>query len=170
MNSMIDGKVPARKISDLTDEELATFETNYRKRQKTEGGIFTLEEILSEQSRRLARQWNIPTLLRAIVENRQQGDGLTEYNDLWRLMSPNRPWKGQGPLVIVMQALDALNRYIVAEGLPLYTILVVNGATRTLRAKAIENLYYRCRELGRQVGPDIDSFVERERARALGPN
>jgi len=66
-----------------------------------------------------------------------------------------------------MEVLDVLNRYLVAEGLPLHTILVVNGATRTLRKKAIESLYFRCRALGREVGPDVDAFVERERSRAL---
>ena len=167
MNSDPDKKAPVRRISDLTDEQLATFEAKYRKRQVRSGGIFSLDELVREKQRRLAKQWNIPGLLRVILENRRLGDGLTVYKDLWNVMFPGEAWKGQYSLKIVMDALDALNRYIVAEGLPLHTILVVNGATRTLRAKAIENLYYRCRALGRHVGHDIDAFVDRERARAL---
>ncbi len=167
MNSDPDKKAPVRRISDLTDEQLATFEANYRKRQVRSGGIFSLDELVREKQRRLAKQWNIPGLLRVILENRQVGDGLTLYKELWNVLFPGEAWKGRYSVKIVMEALDALNRYIVAEGLPLHTILVVNSATRTLRAKAIESLYFRCRELGREVGPDVDAFVERERARAL---
>jgi hypothetical protein len=167
MNSVLDKKVSIRRISDLTDEEITTFINNYFKRKVSTGGIFTLEELLIEQAQRLAKQWNIPGLLRVILENRQVGDGLTEYKALWHVMFPDQDWKGRYSLWIVMEVLDAMNRYSVALGLPLYTALVVPCATRRLTRKAIENLYDRARELGRDVGPDVDSFLDREQTRAL---
>jgi hypothetical protein len=109
MNSDPDKKAPARRISDLTDEEITTFIENYTRRNVQFGGIFTLQELLAEQNRRLAKQWNIPGLLRVILENRQLGDGLTVYKDLWNVMFPGEAWKGRYSVKIVMEVtvLDA---------------------------------------------------------------
>jgi hypothetical protein len=39
-------------IEQLSDEQLDTFESNYRKAKKTEGGKYSLSEILLEKLRR----------------------------------------------------------------------------------------------------------------------
>lgn len=40
-------------ISDLSNQELDQFEANYRRTKKTEGGKYSLSEILLEKNRRL---------------------------------------------------------------------------------------------------------------------
>ncbi|MDA9478910.1 hypothetical protein XI03_31385 [Bradyrhizobium sp. CCBAU 65884] len=157
-------------VDELTDEQLDTFEANYRRVNKTEGGKYSLSEILLEKLRRKPTAFGTREVAAKILElARGSDDGLCTYGQIWSEFRPNAPWEGHKTLSIVASSLGRVVHYCVTNDLPILTTLVVQTGTRQLSEKAIQNIYNDCRELGVRVGPDPDAFVRKQvdLARAL---
>jgi hypothetical protein len=149
-------------ISDLTDRQLDIWEANYRRAHKTEGGKYTLSEILLEKKRRKPSAFGVRELAVKIIELATLSeDGLVTYSDLWNAFRPDR-WTGHKSLAIMSDSLDRVIHYCVTNRLPIVTVLVVQKGTRTLSEKAICNIYDECRELGVDVGVDPSKFIDKQ--------
>jgi hypothetical protein len=71
-------------ISDLSDTELDRFEASYRRAHKTEGGKYSLSEILLEKRRRAPSVFGVREVAAKIVELATlSDDGLVTYGDIW---------------------------------------------------------------------------------------
>jgi hypothetical protein len=153
-------------ISDLTDAQLDSFEANYRRRNVTEGGKYSLSEILLEKKRRRPCEFGVREVAAKIIELAAASeDGLVAYSDIWSAFRAD-PWTGHKSLTIISDALDRVIYYCVINDLPILTVLVVQKNTRTLSAEAIQNIYEACRDLGVDVGLDPRTFVKREMERS----
>jgi hypothetical protein len=147
-------------ISDFSDAELDSFEVNYRKAGKTEGGKYSLHEVLLEKLRRKPNPFGVREVATKIIElARNSNDGLLTYGDIWTVFRPNTPWEGHKTLRIVADSLGRVVHYCVMNNLPILTVLVVRADNRKLSSKAIGNIYNECRELGVNVGLDPNAFV-----------
>ncbi|QIG97184.1 hypothetical protein [Bradyrhizobium sp. 6(2017)] len=147
-------------IEQLSDEQLDTFESNYRKAKKTEGGKYSLSEILLEKLRRKPAVFGTRQVAAKIIELAQKSeDGLCTYGQIWSEFRPNTPWEGHKTLSVVASSLGRVVHYCVTNDLPILTTLVVQTGTRRLSHEAIQNIYHECRELGVSVGPDPEVFV-----------
>lgn len=150
-------------ISDLSNDELDNFEANYRRTDRTEGGKYTLAEILLEKKRRKPSPFGVREVAAKIIELAAASeDGLVTYGEIWKAFSPNVAWEGHRTLRIVADSLERVIQYCVMHGLPILTVLVVRTGERTLSSQAIERIYQECRELGVNVGPDPKAFADRQ--------
>src|ERR1700686_3429055 len=117
-------------IEDLTDDQLENFAANYRRSKRTEGGKYTLSEILLEQRRRSPSPFGTREIAAKILElARQSNDGFLTYGELWQSFRPDSPWLGNGTQRIVAHSLSRVIGYCVRHKLPIITVLVVRGAT-----------------------------------------
>lgn len=156
-------KLPVRPVSSLTDQELANLIQNHRAKGKVEGALWPLKDIMREVQLRIASEWDTAGLRRVIFDNfKRPGDGLTTYKNAWHCLYPHLPFKGCNSKRIVMKALNALNNDSAVKGDPLWAVLVVPTGRRRLTDKAKKNLYEKARDLGRDVGPDIEQFIAQE--------
>lgn len=106
-------------ISNLSDAELDAFEENYRKASKTEGGKFSLREILLEKMRRRPNPFGVREVAAKIIElANSTNDGLLTYGDIWSAFRPNLPWEGHNTLRIVADSLGRVVHYCVMNKLP----------------------------------------------------
>ena len=145
-------------IEQLSDEQLDAFESNYRKAKKTDGGKYSLSEILLEKLRRKPAVFGTRRVAAKIIELAQQSeDGLCTYGQIWSEFRPNTPSSSLGRVV----------HYCVKNNLPILTTLVVQTGTRRLSHEAIQNIYNECRELGVSVGSDPFVRTQAELARRL---
>ena len=64
---------------------------------------------------------------------------------------------------IMGNALSRVVGYCVQHGLPIITVLVVQSGSRALDPKAVVNIANDARDLGVEVGPEPDKFIERQR-------
>ena len=150
-------------ISDLSDKELDQFEANYRRTKKTEGGKYSLSEILLERNRRKPSPFGVREVAAKIIELAAASkDGLVTYGELWNAFSPNSPWEGHKNLRIVANSLYRVIYYCVTNRLPIITVLVVRANNRKLSDEAIANIYMECKELGVDVGLDPNAFVDNQ--------
>jgi hypothetical protein len=134
-------------ISDLTDSQLDRFEANYRQKNKTEGGIYSLGEIMLEKRRRKPSEFGARELAAKIIELAALSeDGLVSYSDLWSAFRSDT-WTGHKSLKIMSDGLDRVIHYCVINRLPIVTVLVVQKGTRALSPEAIDNIYSECMEL-----------------------
>jgi hypothetical protein len=148
-------------ISDLTDQQLDNLESNYRTAKKTDGGIYSLAEVLLEKKRRRPTPFRVREVAVKIIElARGSKDGLVTYGEIWNTFSPNTPWQGHKNLRIVADSLARVIEYCVTNKLPILTVLVVQTGNRKLSAQAIKNIYQECKELGVDVGLDPKEFVD----------
>jgi hypothetical protein len=84
-------------ISDLTDKQIASVIKRYRESSKTEGGPYSLADLLLEQKRRSPSEFPVVETAKAIIKmSKASHDGLVTYLDLWNEFRPGVPWKGQG--------------------------------------------------------------------------
>src|SRR5215212_2682712 len=89
-------------IEQLTDTELDAFEANYRKAKKTDGGKYSLAEILLEKLRRKPSAFGTYEVAGKIVElANKSDDGLCTYGQIWSEFRPNTPWEGHKTLSVV---------------------------------------------------------------------
>ena len=147
-------------IEQLSDEQLDAFESNYRKAKKTEGGKYSLSEILLEKLRRKPAVFGTREVAAKIIELAQQSaDGLCTYGQIWSEFGPSTPWEGHKTLAVVAPSLGRVVHYCVTNNLPILTTLVVQTGTRRLSHEVMQNIYNDCRELGVSVGPDPEAFV-----------
>jgi len=138
----------------------------YRARGLTEGGRYSLTELLQEVRRREVSPFPVVPMARAILEQSQASDdGLTTYKALWHAFT-NKPWKGNASQAQIGKALGQVIAYCSRQGLPVITTLVVRSDTRQLAEEAIINIYSEAREYGYDVSYDAQKFVEEQRARA----
>lgn len=162
---MLSGLMTAQKLS---DRQLAAMIANYRTRGVSEGGRWSLSELLLEERRRTPTAFPPREVASAIIRlSKGSPDGLASYHDIWREFLPDREWKGNAPRKIMADALYRAIGYCVDYDLPILTVLVVRKQQRRLSPEAVLNIYNECRELGIDVGPDPEKFVEAERAKAL---
>ena len=93
-------------IEQLTDDQLDSFESNYRKANKTDGGKFSLSELLLEKLRRKPATFGTRQVATKIVELAQNSeDGLCTYGQIWSEFRPNTPWEGHKTLAVVAASL-----------------------------------------------------------------
>jgi hypothetical protein len=150
-------------ISDLSNKELDRFEASYRRANRTEGGKYSLSEILLEKRRRKPSEFGVREVAAKIIELAAlSADGLVTYGDIWNAFRPGMPWEGHKTLRIVADSLYRVIHYCVTNKLPILTVLVVRGSNRRLTSEAIENIFNECRELGIDVGLDPKAFVDRQ--------
>src|ERR1700675_1560273 len=122
-------------IESLTDDQLENFAANYRRNKRTQGGKYSLSEILLEQRRRSPSPFGTREVAAKILElARQSNDGFLTYGELWRSFRPDSPWSGHGTQQIVAQSLFRVIGYCVRHQLPIITVLVVRGTSRRLSA------------------------------------
>jgi hypothetical protein len=139
-------------------------------RSKTEGGNYSLSEVLLEKKRRTPTNFGVRETAAKIVElSAASSDGLITYGDLWNASRPHTPWQGNKTQKLVSNALARVIHYCVVNRLPIITVRVVNAQNRKLSSKAIQNIYEECKDLGVDVGLDPRGFVDRqfELSRAL---
>ena len=154
-------------ISNLSDADLSAFAENYRRAGKTEGGKYTLIEILMEERRRLPSFQSPRTITQRIVELAKiSPDKRVSYGELWSSFNPDLKWEGHKTQKIVRDALARVIHYCVEKHLPIVTVLVVRQGPRTLTADAIQNIYDECKALGVDVGLDPVAFVTTETDRS----
>jgi hypothetical protein len=147
-------------IEQLADEQLDTFESNYRKAGKTDGGKYSLSEILLEKLRRKPTVFGTQQVATKIIELAQRSDdGLCTYGQIWSAFRPDTPWEGHKTLSVVASSLGQVVHYCVTNNLPILTTLVVQTGTRRLSQDAIQNIYKECRDLGVSIGHDSEAFV-----------
>ncbi|MBR0925736.1 hypothetical protein JQ561_03885 [Bradyrhizobium diazoefficiens] len=152
-----------RSIAEYTRQELDTFELRYRERGLTEGGVFSLKEILLEKLRRNPNPFGTVEVAAKVIElARASDDGLCTYGQIWSAFKPNTPWEGNHSQSVVASALGRVVHYCVTNRLPILTALVVQTGTRRLSEKAILNIYNDCRDLGLDVGLSPDGFVSEQ--------
>jgi hypothetical protein len=133
-------------IEDLTDDQFENFAENYRRNKRTEGGKYSLSEILLEQRRRSPSPFGTREVAAKIIElARQSEDGFLTYGELWRSFCPDLPWSGHGTQQIVAQSLYQVIGYCVQHHLPIITVLVVRGTSRRLSSEAVQNIYEECK-------------------------
>ena len=127
-----------------------------------------LREILLKKWRPKPDPFGLSSVREKIFElSRKSSDGLLTYLDIWRELSGNEPWKGNGSRTIVAKSLSRVLQYCVINKLPFLTTLVVSSLGRRLSQQAIRSIYNECRDLGdEEVGPDPEAFVAREAKRA----
>lgn len=148
-------------IEQLSDEQLDAFESNYRKAKKTNGGKYSLSEILLEKLRRKPAVFGTREVAAKIIELALQSkDGLCTYGQIWSEFRPNTLWEGHKTLAVVAASLGRVVHYCVTNNLPILTTLVVQTGSRRLSHEAIQNIYNECRELGISVGTDPEAFVQ----------
>jgi hypothetical protein len=148
-------------ISDLSDGDLERFEANYRRLNRTEGGIYSLREILLEKKRRKPSPFGVREVAAKIIELAAESrDGLLTYGDIWNAFRPGIPWEGHHSQKIVADSLGRVIHYCIANRLPILTVLVVRSNNRRLTDDAIRNIANECRELGIDTGPDSHAFVD----------
>ncbi|WP_300974480.1 hypothetical protein [Sphingomonas sp. LHG3406-1] len=154
-------------IESLKDSQISHVIRRYRERGLSEGGTFTLAELLMEQRRRLKSDLPTVGLAAKIVElARSSNDGLVTYKELWEAFRPGEQWVGNKSQQIMGNALARVVEYCVRHNLPVLTVLVVQSGSRKLDPKAVANIYNDARELGVDTGPDMEAFIARERVRA----
>lgn len=157
-------------IEQLSNEQLDIFESNYRRAGKTEGGKYSLSEILLEKLRRKPAVFGTREVAAKILELAQRSeDGLCTYGQIWSEFRPNTPWEGHKTLSVVASSLGRVVHYCVTNNLPILTALVVQTGNRSLSPQAVQNIYNECKELGVGVGLDPEAFVrsQAELARQL---
>jgi len=155
------------KVELLSDRQVADIVRRYRERGLTEGGPWSLAELLMEQRRRIPTVLPTIDVARKIVEQSSKSvDGLTTYKDIWCAFRPGENWIGNKSQQIVANALARVVAYCVANGLPILTVLVVQSGNRRLSPEAVANIYNEARELGVATGPDAAAFIEDQRAGA----
>ncbi len=156
-----------RPIEDLSPDELKRFIANYKREEKTDGGIYPLSDLLIEQLRRSDTPKNPKDVLRFVVESASaSADGKTTYHDVWTFLHPDTPWKGNHSIKVVGSTLGAVIAYSVRNGLPIVSTLVVQSGSRKLSDRAIQNIYDECKSYGVDVGLVPTDFVAREAERA----
>lgn len=155
-------------ISDLTDKQIESVVARYRTAGLTEGGKYSLSDLLLEQRRRKPTIFPPRDVAQTIIEkSRSSPDGLVSYGEIWNAFLPDRPWEANNSRRIVADALFRVIGYCVENGLPILTVLVVRKSERRLSSEAVEHIYRESRELGVEVGGDPLAFVTREREKAL---
>lgn len=156
------------EIADWSDAQLATLARNYARQGRSEGGKFSLSEVLREQYRRKPSPFDTVQVARTILCLAQSSpDKRLSYLDLWRAFRPDKPWAGHGTQTILKNALGRVIGYCAKNKLPVLTVLVVSNSTRRLTEKAIENIFNECRALGMDTGLNAKSFVAQQSAAAL---
>jgi hypothetical protein len=154
-------------VQSLTDRQIADVIRRYREKGLTEGGPWSLAELLMEQRRRIKSDLPTVAVAKKIIELASaSADGLTTYKEIWTAFRPGEDWVGNKSQQIVANALARVVEYCVRTGLPILTVLVVQSAGRRLDPKAVANIYNEARELGVTTGADIPSFIENEREQA----
>jgi len=102
-------------IQDKTDEQLKNLVNNYKRLEKTEGGIYSLAEVHLEIQRRLGKAYNGRDAALKIVDlARQSDDGLVTFLDLWKSFYPEQEWVGHKSVREVMAILGAAAYYCAA--------------------------------------------------------
>ena len=150
-------------ISDLTEHQLNVLEANYRRAQKTEGGKYSLSEVLLEKKRRKPSLFSVRDVAAKIVEGAGlSNDGFVTYLEIWKAFRPNVPWEGHKSLRVMSDTLDRVIYYCVKNHLPILTVLVVRTDNRMLSSQAVEGIFKSCRELGVDVGFDPKQFVDNQ--------
>lgn len=147
-------------IATLSNAQLENLERNYHKRGITEGGLYSLREVLNEKTRRVTGGLEGLEVVNLILDLcRTSSDGFATYADLWHALFPNQPWRGQSTVRDIMKILGEVISYCVANDLPILTALIVRSDTRQQSANAIENIYQCARDMGCTVGPCPETFV-----------
>lgn len=155
-------------LKDLTDDQLSIFIGRYRERKLTEGGVFTLAELLREARRRNGTGFNAPKIGTLILNLCQSSsDGFATYGELFERIYPGEKWIGHKSLGLITKALDSVITYCFENNLPVITVLIVNSANRQLTAEAKNNIYTVCRELGFDTGIDCEAFIKNQITRSL---
>src|SRR5437764_4017879 len=109
-------------ISGLSDTELDRFEASYRRANRTEGGKYSLSEILLEKRRRTPSAFGVREVAAKIIELAAlSDDGLVTYGDIWNAFRAGVPWEGHKTLRIVADSLSRVIHYCVTNQLPILT-------------------------------------------------
>lgn len=148
----------------LSDKQVNTMIENYRRAGKAEGGVFSLAELLMEQSQRIDSGQTPQAIVDAICRlSRESDDGLTSYKSIWAEFYPDKDFVGNATQKIVGKMLGSAAGYCAINGLPALTTLVVPHNTRKLTDKAMENIHMAWQEFGRHVDTqDPRDFCEAE--------
>ena len=151
---------PITAICNFTDQQLENLQHNYHKRSLSTGGIYSLQEVLNEKTRRLTNGLDGDKVVRLILDlSRRSPDGFTTYFDVWRSIYPTHPWRGQSSVRRIMKVLGEVIHHCVANNLPIITALIVRRANRQHSPTAVTNIYKYARNLGCNVGVCAESFV-----------
>jgi hypothetical protein len=154
-------------IEDLSDRAIQSVVQRYRAQGKTEGGPYSLSELLLEQRRRKPSKLPIDEVSRFIISrSKKSPDGLVTYKEIWEHFRPGQVWMGHGSQSVVKDALFRVVGYCAEHRLPVLTVLVVQTQSRKLSDSAVENIYRECKELGVDVGLVPRDFVKRETERS----
>ena len=155
-------------IKDISDAQLENLEQNYRNKGLTEGGKYSLKEVLSEKLRRQGKKFNGRDVAKTILELAQnRGDGKVTYKELWQKFYPSKEWKGHSSLAEVRAALGAAVNYCIESELPLITSIVVQTESGENSQKAKENMRNAAREWGFQIHETAEEFVHQQAQKTL---
>lgn len=151
-----------KPLSEWRDEDIESLINNYRARDKTEGGHYTLAELLLEQRRRLCPSVSVSKVVDLICEqSRKSHDGLTTYGELFAELFPGEKWIGNEPRSRMSKILDSVIGYCVDKGIPLISVLVVRKSPRRLDDLAKEEIVRVAKSLGVKV-VDEGAFFEEQ--------
>lgn len=146
-------------LKDWSLDQIETLVARYRSRGLTEGGQFSLSELVLEQKRRIPSHFSGLDVVNSIVGlARKSTDGFITYGQLYHVLSGGLKWKGNATQREMGLALERGIGYCVDNQLPILTVLVVKK-TGSHSPEAIQRIYDEAREMGLDVGLDAESFV-----------
>jgi hypothetical protein len=160
-------------IRELSDDQLENLEQNYRKKGLTEGGKYSLREVLSEKLRRQGKNYTGRDVAKKILELAQsRGDGKVTYKELWKEYYPYKEWQGHASVSEVKAALGAAVNYCIESDLPLITSIVVQSGSGENSAEAKENMRKAAQEWGYPIHQTAEEFVNKQanETRKLDPD
>jgi hypothetical protein len=119
-------------IENLKDSQIADNIRRYRERKLTEGGPYSLADLLAEQARRSPSPFEVVPMVEAIIAySKKSEDGLVTYGELWKEFT-GLPWVGNHSQQQVANALGRVIHYCRRNDMPILTTLVVQGSSRAL--------------------------------------
>lgn len=155
-----DGPKGPRPVSKLTDAELATVEDRLVEQGLTESPYHTLADVRRERLRRATKGLDggevVGHILALAAASR---DYLTTYGALHASLWPGEVWSAYKSIGKIKKALGAAILYCVENGLPCLTTLVVHANTRGLSESAAGNIYETLKDLGVEVGANIEDYI-----------
>ena len=127
------------------------------------GGKYSLTSAILESHRRQSSEIEVSLLAKFIFErSKDSPDGLVTYKEIWEFFFPNKPWSGNHPRTVISNALYKVIFLCVSNSWPMITTVVVQTQSRKLSDDAKMNIFNEAKELGIDVGLNVDQFIAQQ--------
>ncbi len=160
--------VNTKPIADVATSGLISFENNYLRLNKTQGGIYTLVEVRRELQRRQGGKHDGKTVYKTILALLSaSATGYISYGQLFSKLHKVQ-WVGNGSQQLLNKDLGAVVYHCVQNNLPIITSLIISATARQLTDQAKQNIYDCAQRLGITNMPSsVDIFIDDQQNRSL---